>query len=119
MRSPASYVSDWGTQGLGVFFENVSVSMNAEVVAETSFETDLGGWTGGRVSGELTPTERNQFVTRSMDYLLGAPSVNPAAVPAKSAVAGSCSGICPFGPDAARPIEPLLFQTDVMHCRAR
>ncbi len=26
--------------------------------------------------------ERNQLVTRSMDYLIGAPSVSPAALPA-------------------------------------
>jgi Zinc carboxypeptidase/Immune inhibitor A peptidase M6 len=40
-----SYVSDWGTQGLGVFLDDVSVIVNEATVADTSFETDLGGWT--------------------------------------------------------------------------
>jgi hypothetical protein len=39
-----TYVSDWGTQGIGVFLDDVSVSTNAGVVTETSFEADLGGW---------------------------------------------------------------------------
>ena len=40
-----SYVSDWGTQGIGVFLDDVSVTVGGATVAETSFETDLGGWT--------------------------------------------------------------------------
>lgn len=35
-----SYVSDWGSQGLGVFIDDVAIS-TGEL---TSFEEDLGGW---------------------------------------------------------------------------
>ena len=38
-------MSDWGTQGLGVFLDNVRVEVGGAVAAQTSFETDLGGWT--------------------------------------------------------------------------
>jgi hypothetical protein len=40
-----SYVTDWGTQGLGVFLDNARVEVDGAVAAQTSFETDLGGWT--------------------------------------------------------------------------
>ena len=112
-----SYVSDWATQGIGVFLDDVSVTVGA-TVTETSFEADLGGWTvAGPPEGSapnpndwarsqlayeegavtvttdtvytgfglegLSETERADFVTRSMQHLLGgAPTVNPAAVPA-------------------------------------
>jgi hypothetical protein len=36
-----TYASDWGTQGLGVFVDDVTLSTGAT----TSFEADLGGWT--------------------------------------------------------------------------
>ena len=113
-----SYVSDWGFQGLGVFLDDVAVSVDGAPVAETSFEADLGGWalagppvgsapnpndwarsqlayeegavtittdtvyTGFGLEG-LSAEERNEFVTRSMEHLLGGvPTVNPAAIPA-------------------------------------
>ncbi|TCC27621.1 M14 family metallopeptidase [Kribbella speibonae] len=37
-----SYVSDWGTQGLGAFVDDATVTAGTTVT--TSFETDLGGW---------------------------------------------------------------------------
>jgi hypothetical protein len=113
-----SYVSDWGTQGLGVFLDDVRIAADGATVAETSFEADLGGWTVGAPpegsapnptdwarsqlayeEGAVTVTEdtvytgfgleglsaaeRNEFVARSIGYLLGGgPTVNPAAVPA-------------------------------------
>jgi hypothetical protein len=40
-----TYMSDWGTQGLGVFLDDVRVEVGGAVTAQTSFETDLGGWT--------------------------------------------------------------------------
>jgi hypothetical protein len=40
-----SYVSDWGTQGLGSFIDDPKVTLNGATSTETSFETDLGGWT--------------------------------------------------------------------------
>ncbi|MEY2513975.1 MAG: hypothetical protein QOJ89_1333 [bacterium] len=36
-----SYISDWGTQGLGVFLDDVTEPDGST----TSFESDLGGWT--------------------------------------------------------------------------
>ncbi|MFI0448654.1 M14 family zinc carboxypeptidase [Actinomadura sp. 6N118] len=40
-----SYVSDWGTQGLGVFLDDAKITAGGATLAETSFESDLGGWT--------------------------------------------------------------------------
>jgi hypothetical protein len=40
-----SYATDWSTEGLGVFVDNVRISADNAPVATTSFETDLGGWT--------------------------------------------------------------------------
>ncbi|MBX7268053.1 immune inhibitor A [Micromonospora sp. Llam7] len=40
-----SYATDWATQGLGVFLDDARVVVDGATVAETSFETDLGGWT--------------------------------------------------------------------------
>ncbi|MGW4947058.1 M14 family zinc carboxypeptidase [Actinoplanes sp. NPDC004185] len=40
-----SYMSDWGTQGLGVFLDDVRVEVGGAVAQQTSFEADLGGWT--------------------------------------------------------------------------
>jgi hypothetical protein len=37
-----SYASDWGTQGLGVFVDDTTVTAGTTV--QTSFETDFGGW---------------------------------------------------------------------------
>ncbi len=40
-----SYLTDWGTQGLGVFVDDTSVRIDGAVAEETSFEDGLGGWT--------------------------------------------------------------------------
>jgi hypothetical protein len=37
-----AYVSDWSTQGLGVFLDDIAVSTGQ---GTTDFEADLGGWT--------------------------------------------------------------------------
>ncbi|MFP5253647.1 MAG: M14 family zinc carboxypeptidase [Actinomycetes bacterium] len=39
-----SYASDWGTQGLGVFVDDATVTIDGAETASTSFEEDLGGW---------------------------------------------------------------------------
>ena len=51
-----SYVSDWGAQGLGVFVDDAKVTVGGATAAETSFETDLGGWT---VSGAAEGSAAN------------------------------------------------------------
>ncbi|MTB87217.1 immune inhibitor A [Aeromicrobium senzhongii] len=40
-----SYISDWVTQGLGVFVDDAHVIVDGAETTATSFETDLGGWT--------------------------------------------------------------------------
>jgi hypothetical protein len=39
-----TYVTDWGTEGLGVFVDDVRVTANGQPVTSTGFESDLGGW---------------------------------------------------------------------------
>jgi hypothetical protein len=51
-----SYVSDWGSQGLGVFLDDAKVTVGGATSAETSYETDLGGWT---VSGAAEGSAAN------------------------------------------------------------
>ncbi|MGH3658719.1 MAG: zinc carboxypeptidase, partial [Micromonosporaceae bacterium] len=51
-----SYISDWGTQGLGVFLDDAAVTVGGGQPQETSFETDLGGWT---VSGAPAGSDPN------------------------------------------------------------
>jgi hypothetical protein len=40
-----SYISDWATQGLGVWLDDVTVTADGATLSETSFESDLDGWT--------------------------------------------------------------------------
>ncbi|MFI7146117.1 M14 family zinc carboxypeptidase [Nonomuraea sp. NPDC050022] len=39
-----SYISDWSTQGAGVFLDDFTVTLNGATAEQTSFESDLGGW---------------------------------------------------------------------------
>ncbi len=39
-----SYLTDWATQGLGVFVDDTSVVVDGALTEETSFEDGLGGW---------------------------------------------------------------------------
>jgi hypothetical protein len=50
-----AYASDWGTQGLGVFVDDTTVTVDGTETA-TSFEDDLGGWT---VSGAPEGSDPN------------------------------------------------------------
>lgn len=40
-----TYITDWGTQGLGVFVDDAHVIVKGAESTATSFEADLGGWT--------------------------------------------------------------------------
>ncbi|TWD81929.1 immune inhibitor A peptidase M6 [Kribbella amoyensis] len=51
-----TYASDWGTQGLGTFVDDTTVTIDGTARAQTSFETDLGGWV---VSGAPTGSAPN------------------------------------------------------------
>ena len=56
-----SYVSDWATQGLGVFVDDIAVSTGS---GSTSFETGLDGWTvPGAPAG--SSTNPNDFIRTS------------------------------------------------------
>ena len=131
-----------------MFLDDVSVTADGAIVAETSFETDLGGWTvAGPPEGSapnpndwarsqlayeegavtattdtiytgfglegLTAEKRADFVTRSMQHLLGgSPPSTRQPFPSIGAswsigVAGSVAASGPSRPDAARPGEPL------------
>ena len=107
-----TYVSDWGTQGIGVFIDDATITADGTTVAGTSFEADLGGWTvAGPPEGSaanitdwarsqlayeegavavtadtvftgfglegLPAADRDEFVTRSMEHLLGAARSRP------------------------------------------
>ena len=39
-----AYASDWGTQGLGVFVDDLAVTVDGVQTSSTSFETGLDGW---------------------------------------------------------------------------
>ncbi|MPZ54408.1 MAG: zinc carboxypeptidase [Acidimicrobiia bacterium] len=51
-----TYISDWATQGVGVFVDDTTVTVDGASIAETSFEDDLGGWT---VPGQPEGTRDN------------------------------------------------------------
>ncbi|MEV0713470.1 M14 family zinc carboxypeptidase [Asanoa sp. NPDC050611] len=40
-----TYMTDWGTEGLAAFVDDVRITANGAPVASTGFETDLGGFT--------------------------------------------------------------------------
>lgn len=72
-----SYVTDWATQGVGVFLDDVSVLVNGAAVSETSFETDAvepdlgGGWI---VSGspEGSASNSNDWIRTQLGFEEGA-----------------------------------------------
>lgn len=53
-----TYVSDWSTQGLGAFVDDVSITRDG-ATEQTSFETDLGGWAvpGAPTGSPANPTD--------------------------------------------------------------
>ncbi|MET7333858.1 M14 family zinc carboxypeptidase [Nonomuraea sp. NPDC005650] len=87
-----SYISDWGTQGAGVFLDDFAVTLDGVTTEQTSFESDLGGWTVGAPPEGTSPSINNWFrtdqvfeegagiVTKDTVYLgFGAESVTDAA----------------------------------------
>ncbi|WP_231619030.1 M14 family metallopeptidase [Nonomuraea sp. SBT364] len=58
-----SYVSDWGTQGAGVFLDDVTLTLDGATAGETSFESDLGGWTAAGPPEGSAPSINNWFRT--------------------------------------------------------
>ncbi|SEG93740.1 Immune inhibitor A peptidase M6 [Nonomuraea solani] len=58
-----SYISDWATQGAGVFLDDFAVTLDGAAAETTSFETDLGGWTVGNPPAGSSPSVNNWFRT--------------------------------------------------------
>ncbi len=63
-----TYVSDWATQGLGVFIDDTAVSTGAS----TSFETDLGGWSVTGPPAGSAPNGNNFVRTTAAGFPEGA-----------------------------------------------
>ncbi|WP_240197103.1 M14 family metallopeptidase [Nonomuraea lactucae] len=58
-----SYISDWSTQGAGVFLDDFKVTLDGATAEETSFEPDLGGWTAAGPPEGSSPSINNWFRT--------------------------------------------------------
>ncbi|MEV0593926.1 M14 family metallopeptidase [Nonomuraea cavernae] len=58
-----SYISDWATQGAGVFLDDFAVTLDGAASESTSFEADLGGWTVGDPPEGTSPSINNWFRT--------------------------------------------------------
>ncbi|MBF8186584.1 immune inhibitor A [Nonomuraea sp. K274] len=58
-----SYISDWATQGAGVFLDDFAVTLDGAVAEETSFESDLGGWAVGTPPEGTSPSINDWFRT--------------------------------------------------------
>ncbi|MDG4798706.1 M14 family metallopeptidase [Micromonospora sp. WMMD1082] len=56
-----TYVTDWAFQSLGVFLDDTRVTVDGTTVAETSFETDLGGWTVAGPPPGSSPAAANDW----------------------------------------------------------
>ncbi|MFI6298039.1 M14 family zinc carboxypeptidase [Nonomuraea sp. NPDC050790] len=58
-----SYISDWATQGAGVFLDDFAVTLDGASTEQTSFESDLGGWTAADPPAGSAPSVNNWFRT--------------------------------------------------------
>jgi hypothetical protein len=58
-----SYISDWSTQGAGVFLDDFKVTADGATAEETSFESDLSGWTVAAPPEGTSPSINNWFRT--------------------------------------------------------
>ncbi|MFI7448968.1 M14 family zinc carboxypeptidase [Nonomuraea sp. NPDC049714] len=54
-----SYISDWGTQGAGIFLDDFALTLDGAVAEETSFESDLGGWAVADAPEGTSPSINN------------------------------------------------------------
>lgn len=66
-----SYASDDAVQGLGVFLDDASVTLDDTTVASTSFEDGLGGWTVAPAPAG-SPAGANSFVRAQTSFDEGA-----------------------------------------------
>jgi hypothetical protein len=69
-----SYISDVGTQGLGVFVDDAKVTADGSVIDATSFEDGLGGWSvPGAPDG--SPANANDWIQSGSVGYVDAPGV--------------------------------------------
>ncbi|MEV0346685.1 M14 family zinc carboxypeptidase [Nonomuraea sp. NPDC050680] len=54
-----SYISDWSTQGAGVFLDDFTITLNGATAEQTSFESDLGGWSAAAPPEGTSPSINN------------------------------------------------------------
>ncbi len=71
-----SYISDWSTQDLGVFLDDVTLSTGES----TSFEDGSGGWAVGAVPEGSAPFATNWIVTDASGFKEGAAVATPQTV---------------------------------------
>ncbi|MFI6499079.1 M14 family zinc carboxypeptidase [Nonomuraea typhae] len=58
-----SSISDWATQGAGVFLDDFAVTLDGATTEQTSFESDLGGWTATDPPPGSAPSANTWFRT--------------------------------------------------------
>ncbi len=68
-----AYISDWGTQGLGVFLDDMTLPDGTT----TSFETDDGGWTVTGPPPGSAPNANDWSITDAAGFPVGATITTP------------------------------------------
>jgi hypothetical protein len=58
-----SYISDWSNQGAGVFLDDFTTTLNGATAEQSSFESDLSGWTVAPPPAGTAPSINNWFRT--------------------------------------------------------
>jgi len=66
-----TYATDWFTGDLGAFIDDTAVIVDGETAAETSFESDMGGWSVPGSPEGSDPNDNDWFRTEAL-YEFGA-----------------------------------------------
>jgi hypothetical protein len=66
-----THVTDPAVLGLGVFVDDTKVTADGATVAETSFETDLGGWSVAGAPTDSGPNTNDWIRTQSVGFVDG------------------------------------------------
>jgi hypothetical protein len=66
-----TYASDPGSQGLGVFVDDATITADGATVSATSFEDDLGGWTVPGAPADSGPNANDWIRTASVGFVDG------------------------------------------------
>ena len=65
-----SYITDWGTLGLGVWVDDAKFVNNGATIASTDFEADAGGWVVGAIPEGSDELARN-WTRRGQEFQEG------------------------------------------------